>query len=478
MGTPTITPSLPLTSVSAADVQQQLINLLKSTFPDWTDTQASNNMIMLLETMSAITEMDYAYINRMAREAFLPFALDYRNVLAHARALGYRPSYQSPSTVTAVISSASIAVEDITILAGTQFATKISGIIYQTVNDTIILRGDTQTSPVEMWQWVSYTDHYTGTGLPNQQVTLNQTPVIPSSVVMKVDGTSWNPVDNFVDSVASDLVYTWSMDLTGNYTIQFGDGVSGSMVPNGSDVQIQYNTGGGSAGAIGPDGLTTCLSNIVDTGTGTLVSLTAYNVVGAVPGGDAETTAQIKARAPVSVQAPRCLLTRSDIQNAVNALPGVFASVAATWQEIPTLPRYMIEVFVAPVGLGTPSTDLVGAINTLLTVTKPLVMGLTPVITGPTYVTHNYNLQVFAKTGYNQNSVQNSVAALLRALYSNTDPTLYAGFVVGFGVPVFMSAIISLIQQLPGVRNVIILSPGDSQLTIDQFPVLGTISFS
>jgi hypothetical protein len=118
-------------------------------------------------------------------------------------------------------------------------------------------------------------------------------------------------VDNFVDSVASDLVYTWSMDLTGNYTIQFGDGVSGSMVPNGSDVQmVTYNTGGGSANAVGPDGLTTGLSNVVDTGTGTLVSLTAYNAVAAVPGGNAETTAQIKARAPISVQAPRCLLTR------------------------------------------------------------------------------------------------------------------------------------------------------------------------
>jgi hypothetical protein len=133
---------------------------------------------------------------------------------------------------------------------------------------------------------------------------------------------------------------------------------------------------------------------------------------------------------------------------------------------------------VAPVGLGVPSTDLINDINTLLTVTKPLVMGVTPVISGPTYVTHNYSFQVFAKTGYSQNAVQNSVSALMKALYANTDPLQYAGFVVGFGVPIFMSAIIALIQQLPGVRNVVVLSPGDLQLSIDQFPVLGTISFS
>jgi hypothetical protein len=472
------TPTLPLTAVSAADVQQQLINLLKSVFPDWTDTQASNNMIMLLELLSAITEMDYAYINRMARESFIQYALDYRNVLAHARSLGYRPAYQSPSTVTAVISSASVAVDDIVIPAGTQFASKINGVVYQTVSDTTIPQGLQQSDGVDLWQWVSYTDQYTGTGYPSQQLTLNQTPVVPSSVVVTVDGSVWNVVETFVDSVASDHVFTYTMDLSGNYTIQFGDGVSGSKVPNGSDVVVTYNTGGGSANAVGPDGLTTGLSNVVDTGTGTLVSLTAYNAVAAVPGGNAETTAQIKARAPISVQAPRCLLTLLDIQNAVDALPGVFSSIAASWREIPALPRYLIEIFVAPVGLGVPSTDLINDINTLLTVTKPLVMGVTPVISGPTYVTHNYSFQVFAKTGYSQNAVQNSVSALMKALYANTDPLQYAGFVVGFGVPIFMSAIIALIQQLPGVRNVVVLSPGDLQLSIDQFPVLGTISFS
>jgi hypothetical protein len=72
--------------------------------------------------MSAITEMDYAYINRMAREAFLPLRAGLPQRVGTRPVAGIPSGYQSPSTVTAVISSASIAVDDITIPAGTQFA--------------------------------------------------------------------------------------------------------------------------------------------------------------------------------------------------------------------------------------------------------------------------------------------------------------------------------------------------------------------
>jgi uncharacterized phage protein gp47/JayE len=467
-----------LTAVAAADLQLQLVNILKAAFPDWTDTQASNNMILLLETLAAVQEMDYAYINRMAREAFIQYALDYRNVTAHAKALGYTPSYQTPSIVTAVINSISAVTATTTVPAGTQFKSNLNNVVYQTITDVQIPNGHKQSNPVVMWQWVSYRDSYIGTGAAHQQLTLNQNTVIPTSVAVSVNGILWAAVDNFVDSISTDQVYTCTLDLLGNYTALFGDGVNGACVPAGANVSINYNTGGGSQNAIGPNGLTLCINDVHDAGNGTLLTLSAYNQFAAVPGGDAETTAQIKARAPLSVQSPRCLLTLSDIQNAVNAVPGVFTSIAADWNSIPALPRYLVEVFVVPVGFGTPSPDLITAVNTLLTLTKPMVMGQMPVVTAPTYVTINFNIQVFVKPGFNQNSVQNAVAALVTSLFNNTDATLYNGFVIGFGMSIYMSVITALIQQLPGVRNVTILSPGDTNLTTDQFPVLGSITFA
>lgn len=477
MSTSVVVPTLPLTSVTASDLLTQLINMLKTQFSDWTDTQSSNNMIMLLETLSAIQEMDYAYINRMAREAFIQFALDYRNVTAHARALGYQPAFQSPSIVTGVINSASAVTAATTIPAGTQFSSSPGNVVYETIADVTIPMGQTQSAPVLFWQWVSFTDSYTGTGSPSQQLTLNQNPVIPSSVVVSVNGFIWTPVDNFVDSYADDTVYTWSMDLNGNYTILFGDGVSGMAVPAGATVSVAYNTGGGSKNAIGPESLTVCLSDVADAGNSTLLSLSAFNTLAAVPGGDAETAAQIAARAPVSARSPRALLTLDDIQNAVSAVPGVFVCSAVNWQSLPALPRYLVEIFVAPNGLGTVSPDLITAINSLF-IEKPLVLGQLSVIASPTYTTINFNMQLFVKAGYNQNSVQNAVTELLTNIFNNTDSEQFGGFVVGFGMNIFQSVITALIQQIPGVRNVVILSPGDTTLSVDQFPVLGTVTFA
>lgn len=472
-----ITPTLPLTSVAASDLQAQVISLLKTNFQDWTDTKASNNMIMLVEALAAIQELDYGYINRMAREAFIQFALDYRNVTAHARSLGYIPGYQSPSVVTAVINSASAMSAATVIPAGTQFSSKTAGIVYQTIADVTIPMGEYQSAPVVLWQWVSNTDNYTGTGAPDQQLTLNQNPVIPTSVVVKVNGVTWTAVDNFVDYNATDTVYTWTMDLSGNYTVQFGNGVSGAIVPKGATVSIVYNTGGGSTNAVSQDGFGACLSNVTDAGNGTLLSLSAYNALAAVPGADAETTAQIKARAPISARSPRCLLTIDDVNTAVSALPGVHACSAATWRQIPSLPRYMMEVFVVPTGLGAPSPDLVAAIMTLLTVTKPLVMGQLPLVTNPTYLTVNFDIQVFVLTGYNQNAVQNAVASLITSLFANVDAAKYSGFVPAFGMSLFNSVFTAFAQQIAGVRNVAVLSPGDTILSADQYPILGTINF-
>lgn len=477
MSTSVVVPTLPLTSVTASDLLTQLINMLKAEFPDWTDTQASNNMIMLLETLSAIQEMDYAYINRMAREAFIQFALDYRNVTAHARALGYQPAFQTPSIVTGVINSATSVTAATVVPAGTQFTSSPGNVTFQTIADVTIPIGQTQSAPVLLWQWVSYTDGYTGTGAPSQQIKLNQAPVIPSSVVVTINGVIWTPVDNFVDNYANDTVYTWSVDSNGNLTILFGDGVSGMAVPVGATVSIAYNTGGGSKNTIGPGGLTTCLSDVHDAGNSTLLSLSAYNTLAAVPGGDAETAAQIAARAPVSARSPRALLTLDDIQNAVAAVPGVFTCLAVNWQTLPALPRYLVEIFVAPNGLGTVSPDLVTAINAMFA-TKPLVLGQQSVIASPTYVTVPFNMQLFVKAGYSQNAIQNAVSELLTSMLSNTDPDQFNGFVVAFGMNIFQSVITALIQQIPGVRNVVILSPGDTTLTPDQFPLLGTITYS
>lgn len=471
--------SLPLTNVTADTIQQELIDRISVDFPDWTDQQASNNMLVFLETGSAVAEMLYAYINRMAREAFLQYAIDPNNVTGHAKGLGYIPKYQSPSMVSAMIVCVTKVTANTVIPAGTRFSTNISNLYYETLQDITMTTGTNVAGPVELLQQVSNTDTFTGTGLSNQSITLNSFPVMPTTIVLQVNGAAWNNQPDFNNSGSNSTDYVWQMTAAGNCTIAFGDGINGKKVPINATISVTYKTGGGSAGAITANQLGACVSAVQDGGTHSALSLSATNALAATPGADPENIYQIRYNAIAAIKSPRVLVTRQDIQDAVSQVPGVQVASAVNW-EIPAaanLPRYLVELFVVPVGGGQPSDDLISAINTQISVTTPIVMGVTAVVVPPTYTTLNFAIQAGVLPGYSQTTVNNSIATAIRNLFDPTQQNSY-NFNPQFGMTVRMSPIIAILQQLPGVDFVNINAPGDTQLNINEFPVVGTILFS
>lgn len=466
---------LPVTTVTADDVQTELNGLLQTQFTDWTDTQASNNMIMLTEILSAIAELEYAYINRLARECFIQFALDPRNVFAHAQGLGYTPQFQTSSTVSAVIQSASAVTADTTIPTGTQFTSTLNA-VYETIAAVIIRAGQTSSTPVVLAQRQSWVDTYSGTGAGNQTVTLDQTPVMPNSIVVTVNGVVWSFVVNFVNSDSTDTVYSWSEDGTGVCTIAFGNGITGKAPPVNAVTTVAYQTGGGSAMSIPANGLGSCISDVTDGGSGVLLSLNAYNALAAAPGADVETVGEIKANAVSSLIAPRVLLTRLDVQNAVSALPGVQACSAVNWEIAPTMARNVIQIYIMPTGGGVASADLLASVITYLTVTKQIMMGVTPTAFTMNYVTLNFVIAMGVLSGYTLGAVQNQVIAALVNMFNPTIVT--PNFTIGSGLEVFMSQVIAQLQQIAGVQNLNITAPGDTPISLNQFPLLGTITFA
>lgn len=466
---------LALTSTTAVAIQQELTDRIKVFFPDWTDNQDSNNMIMLLEQIAGVFELEYAYINRLARECFIQYALDPANVFAHARGLGYTPQYQTPAMVTAVIQSASPVTADTVVPKGTQFTCNLSGVIYETSEDTTIPSGQTSSPDVTLKQQQSWIDSYTGTGAPNQNLVLNQIPVMPVTIGMTVDGVVWNYVSNFVDSTSTDFVFTNVVDSNGVCTIVWGNGVTGKKPVLNAAVSITYSTGGGSANTIGPNQLTTCISDVRDGGNNVLLSLNAFNEFAAVPGSDVETAPQVVTHALANLKAPRVLLTRQDIQDFVSTLSGVQLCTVVNWEVNPQLPHYMVQIFLIPVGGGQPTSDLEAAVLNAVTVTKPAVMGVKVFVFGPTYRTLNFNIQLGILSGFTSTTVQNTIRQTMIALFNPA--VITPGFTIGFGLPVFMSQIIAILQQLPGVQNIAILAPGDTVIGLNEYPVLGTVSF-
>jgi hypothetical protein len=69
-------------------------------------------------------------------------------------------------------------------------------------------------------------------------------------------------------------------------------------------------------------------------------------------------------------------------------------------------------------------------------------------------------------------------AAVYQKLLSLFDPaqTNIWGFVPQFGMPIYNSVLVSILQQVEGVRNLAIASPGDMTLSFSEFPILGSVS--
>ena len=474
---------LPLLATDFDSIKAELIARAKQVFPDWSDLQESNNMIMLLELFAGIQEQNMVYLDRRAREAYLQYAQDPENVVALAWGLGYTPKYQTPSTVEAQLTVSPQFQGSTPILAGTKFATTDSDIFYEVSESFSFPAGVDTYGPVVLKQQETWNITGVGDGGTNQQLVLLKTPVMPDTVSLSVDGVPWTQIEHFVDSDSASQHYQVTCDLDGKATIKFGDGINGKAPGDGAVFNGTYKTGGGKVGTIGANQLGDCVTVVVDSYSGQAVSLSATNTVAATPGEDRESTAQIKVHARSNLKASRVLLSLEDVEDFVAQLSGVEAVKAINWLTVPSLPHHIVQIYVAPLGAalngGAPSATLLARVENQVTQVKPLVLGTIPQVLGPVYKELHYALQVGVQSGYAATDVGNRVTAMLRSLF---DPTVENkwGFTPAFGQQVYKSQLVMILQQVEGVRNIDITSPGDLLLQPYEYPLLKevTVNFS
>jgi predicted phage baseplate assembly protein len=185
---------------------------------------------------------------------------------------------------------------------------------------------------------VTVTDELLGAsnGLPNQEFTLSNTPVLPKTLSLEVDEgkgfTAWTQVTDFAASKRDDKHYT--LDLaTGNIT--FGNGEQGKipdvLVPVGSDGMpatgsaasetlpnikaATYRWGGGLKGNAGAQKITSLQSSVpyVDSVT---------NLRPSEGGADEEPLDQVKERAPQLIRSSSRAVTAADFEFLATETPG------------------------------------------------------------------------------------------------------------------------------------------------------------
>ena len=169
-----------------------------------------------------------------------------------------------------------------------------------------------------------------GTGEPDQELRLGNTPVIPASVSLSVGGEPWYEVEDlrlappevqlggvtWGTGGASDpaAARAFTVDrATG--AVRFGDGLRGARPVAGAVIQASYDSGGGRAGMVG--------TGAISKGTSLPAGVQVANPIPTWGGADAETVSEAEQRIPQTLRHRDRLVSVRDFEEIAQRAPGV-----------------------------------------------------------------------------------------------------------------------------------------------------------
>lgn len=435
--------------------REDLINLIPSIFPEWTDFSESDPGIALIELLSYGMDILSYYQDRQANEVYLATATQKQSVIDLCRLIGYRLKSAVPST-TQLVFTISPQQTDYKIPQGFQVATQVTpyedAIVFETGVDLIIPAGNVGTEKdvsgnylyqVVATQGISITNEDIGisNGQPNQVFQLNNANTIidgPQGSTLHVyvneNGTfiEWTDVTNEV-SMTTDTgrQFTWTTDAYDYLIIQFGDGSSGNIPPQGASIQATYRIGGGLNTNVGANTINQVLS--------TSLAVTAVNNPIAATGGvDEESIEHAKTEAPQTLKTSFRAVTASDYQTLAKNVAGVSKAYAGTDSTIGNT----VFLTVAPEGGGNPSSTLQNSVfaylNDLKTITTQIIMK------NPNYLTAKATITATVLPGYSNSQVTTLIQQQFNsALDFDT---------VDFGQGQYISYLYQQFSQIQGVK--------------------------
>src|SRR6516164_993739 len=237
------TPPIDYTSRDYTSLVNDMLNMIPSYLPEWTDRSTGDFGIVLLELFAYVGDILNFYTDRIANEAFIGTAQQRQSVLNLAALLDYTPHGNVAASTTVQFTIANPSSTPVRIPQYTAVSTLLIGqpVIFETTADLWIY-GDGVTTTLNA----------TGNGQASQQFFLGDTTgTIPwplynftggsANQTVTVGGTAWTlaPGNSFVGVPGSGVgsqVYTL---INGN-PVLFGNGTNGNVPANGVSISITY----------------------------------------------------------------------------------------------------------------------------------------------------------------------------------------------------------------------------------------------
>ena len=432
----------------------------------WTDFNASDLGVVLLELFCGIGDMLAYYLDAQAAEAFLPTARQRRNVINLCKLIGYRLDGPVAATTTLRFSLAAPLDADLTIPSGTACRARLEegDIEFETAEDAVIPRGRT-SADAGARQGRRKSETFTSSGAPNQTFLLGGKDIANSSIRVHVQDQAWTEVFHFQESGPDSLHFftdTDEMDVT---RIVFGDGLRGAVPETGASVRADWLETLGSGGNIGPRLVTEILSPVyLD---GVQVPLSVTNQAPATGGCDRETLEHARVQAPAEIRSLWKAVTKEDYKALAEGFPGVAKAQVLDVNECTNIRYYQVNLAVAPDGGGPPSALLKQDLARFLESRKVITVEIN--LFDPIYRPVSMDAEIYAYSGEDLGLVRSRVEQALADFFAFER--------MGFGAAVYFSDLVALLDGVRGVSHVNLYAPAqDVSIRIGEIAVLGQVN--
>ena len=458
--------SIAYTNKDYESLRRELLARVPQLTDRWTDFNASDLGVVLLELFCGIGDMLAYYLDAQAAEAFLPTARQRQNVINLCKLISYRLDTPVAATTTLRFALAAPLDEDLTIPAGTACRARLEDgdVEFETALDAVIPRGRTEVD-VDARQGRRKSESFTGNGEPGQRLVLAGKRIAQGSIRVRIQEREWTEVAHFQESDAGSLHFQTETDALDETTIVFGDGVHGAVPPPGEPVEVEYLETLGAAGNLGPNLVTEVLDAVyLD---GAQVALSVTNPAPATNGADRETLEHARRQAPAELRSLWKAVTKEDYKALAEGFPGVAKAQILDVNDCGNIRYYQVNLAVAPDGGGPPSALLKRDLAEFLESRKVITVEIN--LFDPVYRPVSVDADVFAHAGEDLDLVRSRVEDALAEHFAFDR--------MDFGKAVRFSDLVALIDGVRGVSHVRMYAPQeDIEVRAGEIAVLGQVN--
>jgi predicted phage baseplate assembly protein len=274
---------------------------------------------------------------------------------------------------------------------------------------------------------------------------------VQSTLLVTVNSVAWNEQPTLAESAPHAQDFMLTLDDSGQTTVIFGDGINGARPPSGTNnLHARYRKGLGASGNVPTDSI----QQLIDSVPG-LQKVT--NPLATNGGGDPETIAQIRAKAPASLQTFGRAVSAPDYAALALSYPGI-AKASATYvlQDPITLqavPHPYVQLTVASVDqVPLKGTVFAGKLRQFLDNQRDPNVDLRILDYNPVYIELAVEVEIDDHFPH-----QGTLAEVQAALNPGLNPDGSAGYFaferLQFGQSVHLSALYAVVQAVPGIKD-------------------------